>query len=473
MASKYKLVKFDRKLGLKEALGKLELLVSGASLDRCDSQLIRFEIAVCDIDILRFFAAQHTKIKMLWFSRDDGFKVAGFGTAFSLRDELCKNELAFQSLGKLLSCLGPEVQFFGGMRFDEGGRLDDAWSKFGGFRFVLPQIELKQVSDCLSLCVNCWSGNEKAKILAEIRSLMKNRFFYRGLDVSKKTFMENDLLRVSCEGISELPGVDRWKKNICESLRKIENGSLKKVVLARRKTMKFSHYIDPDDLLVNLQTRSQSAYLFYFRNEFGDTYLGASPEKLYSRRNNMVESEAIAGTRERGKNEEKDRRLESELLHSQKDQLEQNLVCSEIEKKFATLCCDFGIVDKRKIIKLPNVQHLCTRFRGILRRDVRDFDIVQALHPTSAVCGLPSEKAFSFIKECEPFDRGCYAGPVGYIGKDHAEFAVGIRSALISGKNLHLFAGAGVVKGSVAKDEWDEIENKMKLFGQLFETSRC
>lgn len=473
MEGRYKLTRLDQKLGLKAALLRLQSLVSDVHSTSFDSQLNRFEVEVHNTDILGFFGAQPTKIKTLWFSRDGDFKMTGFGTAFSLRDKLCKGKLTFQKIKQLLSWLGPEVHFFGGMRFDEGRRPDDAWSKFGGCRFVLPQVELKQVAGRLWLCINCWKGNETSKILSDIRSLLNNPLLGGGTSELTESIGNFDLLRNFCGGIRELPDAYAWGKNVDESLSKIEKGCLEKIVLARRKTLKFSRPLDPNDLIMGLAEKSQGAYLFYFRNEFGNCYLGASPERLYSRRHRRIESEAIAGTRERSQDCKIDRQLEIDLLNSQKDCLEQQLVCSEIERKLAVLCCDFGVVDDRKVIKLPNVQHLRTRFGGILKRDIDDWNIVDALHPTPAVCGLPSEEAFSFIMECEPFDRGCYAGPVGYIGKDHAEFAVGIRSALIEQENLHLFAGAGIVKGSNAKDEWGEIENKMRLFSDMFETREC
>jgi menaquinone-specific isochorismate synthase len=91
---------------------------------------------------------------------------------------------------------------------------------------------------------------------------------------------------------------------------------------------------------------------------------------------------------------------------------------------------------------------------------MRNGDVLEALHPTPAVGGTPRLKAIELIRTLEPFDRGWYSGPVGWLGPYSSEFAVGIRSGLIHGNRLSLFAGAGIVAGSTIEGEWREIEQK-------------
>jgi menaquinone-specific isochorismate synthase len=93
---------------------------------------------------------------------------------------------------------------------------------------------------------------------------------------------------------------------------------------------------------------------------------------------------------------------------------------------------------------------------------------LEKLHPTPAVGGFPTDRALRDIARLEPFDRGWYAGPLGWIAKDASQFVVGIRSGLTEGKRLHLFSGAGIVEGSVPEKEWEEIENKISDFVTLF-----
>jgi menaquinone-specific isochorismate synthase len=99
---------------------------------------------------------------------------------------------------------------------------------------------------------------------------------------------------------------------------------------------------------------------------------------------------------------------------------------------------------------------------------VTDAEVLLALHPTPAVGGYPRREALEEIRALEPFDRGWYAGPVGWIGAEGSEFAVGIRSGLVRGNSLALFSGAGIVAGSVPEDEWAEIEQKIGGFVRVF-----
>ena len=115
-------------------------------------------------------------------------------------------------------------------------------------------------------------------------------------------------------------------------------------------------------------------------------------------------------------------------------------------------------------MKLSKLQHLLMKFSGLLKEKTQDSDILESIHPTPAVGGVPSEKASAEIENIENFDRGWYAGPVGWIGKDEAEFAVAIRSGLVFENELYLYSGAGIVEGSNPENEWEEIENKIAGF---------
>ena len=116
------------------------------------------------------------------------------------------------------------------------------------------------------------------------------------------------------------------------------------------------------------------------------------------------------------------------------------------------------------MLKLARVQHILKRFRFSLKKSVSDFELINALHPTAAVGGYPKENIKNEIHALEQFDRGWYAAPVGWIGKDASEFAVAIRSGLIDKDTLYLYSGAGIIDGSVSESEWDEIENKISNF---------
>jgi menaquinone-specific isochorismate synthase len=114
------------------------------------------------------------------------------------------------------------------------------------------------------------------------------------------------------------------------------------------------------------------------------------------------------------------------------------------------------------VLKLATVQHLLRRLRGRLKPGFGDGALLSALHPTPAVCGEPGGAALAAIRALEPFDRGWYAGPVGFVGRDETRFAVAIRSALVEGAAVSLYTGAGVLEGSRAEAEWRELEAKLR-----------
>jgi menaquinone-specific isochorismate synthase len=139
-------------------------------------------------------------------------------------------------------------------------------------------------------------------------------------------------------------------------------------------------------------------------------------------------------------------------------------VLDTIRDGFKGACHAVHVDDAVSLLKVRRCQHLLSRVEGILTDDKWKWDALRTLHPTPAVGGFPNNEALAFIEAHEPFDRGWYAGPIGWVGPKTAEFAVGIRSGLLHGDALRLYAGAGIVQGSTAESEWDEIENKMGNF---------
>ena len=174
--------------------------------------------------------------------------------------------------------------------------------------------------------------------------------------------------------------------------------------------------------------------------------------------------DALAGTRPTDPDPAKDLDYERELLNSKKDAYEHMIVCKMILEKLNEFSKNVYMTKNMEIMKLSHVQHLQSEFEGELEKNFHLKKILNELHPPPAVGGSPSHKAKSFIASHEPFERGLYASPIGVISKTYTEFAVGIRSALIDHKQLHLFGGAGIVLGSSPEKEWDETQSKMKSF---------
>jgi menaquinone-specific isochorismate synthase len=193
----------------------------------------------------------------------------------------------------------------------------------------------------------------------------------------------------------------------------------------------------------------------------GIGFLGGTPELLLSRNGKNIYSEAVAGTRRAGGEERAGGREVDAPNWSAKDRREIDIVRSAITDGLSAFCTRVECPTEPEIHRAGKIEHLRFPISGSLKADSSIADLVVALSPTPAVCGMPSEIAMSLIRELERFDRGWYAGPVGWISKDSAEFAVAIRSALVSQKTVHLYSGAGIVQGSEARSEWDELDAKI------------
>ena len=166
--------------------------------------------------------------------------------------------------------------------------------------------------------------------------------------------------------------------------------------------------------------------------------------------------------------------MADELLSSQKDQLEHQIVRKSIRQQLHR-CLEpdsLSVSNKPKLMPLSKTQHLCSVVQATLHDSVSDGQLIERLHPTPAVGGYPTGNALSEISRLEPFDRGWYAAPVGWVSRDAAEFAVAIRSGLLRGDELSLYSGAGIVPGSDADEEWDEVEHKLVNFMNIIGRDR-
>jgi menaquinone-specific isochorismate synthase len=197
---------------------------------------------------------------------------------------------------------------------------------------------------------------------------------------------------------------------------------------------------------------------------------GATPERLVSVRGRTVETDALAGTTGRGETSEEDEWLAAELADDSKNSHEHDLVADTIKQQLAPFAASVS-AGPRRIRKLATVQHLWTPITATLDRAEHVLSLVEALHPTPAVGGLPPERALETIRETEPFDRGWYAAPIGWVdAAGYGTFAVALRSAVTRGDTATLFAGVGIVSDSDPDREWDEVQLKYRPILNELET---
>lgn len=258
-----------------------------------------------------------------------------------------------------------------------------------------------------------------------------------------------------------------YEESVSRAVQKIRQGAFTKIVLARAREAQADRPLHPLRILNGLRERFPDCYAFSTANGRGQSFIGATPERLARVDGGRLETEALAGSVRRGATASEDAMLGGGLLRSMKDRGEQQVVVDSIVRRLAPLGIRPSFDQQPRLRRLANIQHLHTAIRGVLPAGVGLLQVVDALHPTPAVGGSPREAAVPCIQELETFARGLYAGALGWIDhKGNGEFVVGLRSALIDGARARLYAGAGIVADSEPLKERQETDVKFKAMAQ-------
>jgi len=408
--------------------------------------------------------AQDCSEATYWSGRTDDRTVAAIGAADVLASSSAPvdYDALHDRLTGRLGRADSAIRYYGGLRFDAAqpsspNHPDRRWAPFGTYRFVLPRFELLNADGARRLACNLVLPRDAAHadaIAADIDTLA----FPMPTDPAPlpRPYHRQDA-----------PVQEEWTQMIRWALDAIDGGALDKVVLARRVALALDDPMDPLLVLRHLEAATPGCYHFATRPAEGPVFMGASPERLFRREGECVAGEAVAGTRTRGETAAEDEALREELLASPKERREHAFVQDAIQADLEGVCTSVQAPEEPEDLALARGRHLYSRIDGTLRADTSTADLLEVLHPTPAVGGVPTEDAVAAIRAQEPFDRGWYAGPMGWIGAEAAEFAVGLRAGLAWKNRVALFSGAGIVDGSEPRREWDEIEQKIGDFAAI------
>jgi menaquinone-specific isochorismate synthase len=260
-------------------------------------------------------------------------------------------------------------------------------------------------------------------------------------------------------------GREAWTAGVERLRGRIDAGDLRKAVLATALEVDTEAPVVPADTLERLRRTHPDCFRFLVQPD-GRAFFGAPPERLVALDGRDVRTEALAGTVPRGDGPAEDEELAARLLADEKIAHEQRLVVEAVRERLAPLG-ELWTGDRR-VRRLAGVQHLETPIGARLATDRHVLDLVESLHPTPAVGGLPADLAAGTVRETEPFERGWYAGPVGWFdAAGDGEFAVAIRSGVAADRRVTLFAGNGIVADSDPGDEWDEVNLKWPVLDEL------
>lgn len=265
----------------------------------------------------------------------------------------------------------------------------------------------------------------------------------------------------------------RFKSSVVEVLKSIQGNHLNKIVLAKSLDVISPLPFNLVNSLDKLRKRYSDCYIFSTSNGKGQSFIGASPERLLSISKHQLVTDALAGSAPRGKTKAEDAKEANRLLSSEKERREHQFVLDFIAQQLSQLGLVPQFLPTPQLLQLSNIQHLWTPIQAQLLTDTHPLEILARLHPTPAVAGVPTKIAGEQIRRYETFDRSLYAAPLGWVDyQGNCQFIVGIRSALIESEkhkgtrantyHARLYAGAGIVAGSEPEKELAEIQLKLQ-----------
>ena len=344
----------------------------------------------------------------------------------------------------------PKIIYF--FSFDDNKIKNSPYKTIPSFEAVLPKfliikdkkntymsmnIKLINKSNIRGLIEEFW--NLRKRILSNKQS----NIIDKSKKINKDYFLE--LLDQSYNDLSE---------KITRGIKLINEDILQKIVIGSRLTLKTNNGLNLVTILKKLRLNHPNSCKYVWKRNSQDITFGASPEKLFSFNNNLLTLEAVAGTAPSSF----DKRI---LLKSQKDLLEHNFVRDYLFESLHHLNINEYKIEKIKVIQFGDVSHLYTEINSEIE-SICPFLLLEYLHPSPAVCGVPKKEALFWINNIEVYDRGNYASPIGWIdSRGNSDFRVAIRGARFINNEIEITAGSGIVKGSIAENEIEEINLKL------------
>ncbi|NQV33638.1 MAG: isochorismate synthase [Phycisphaeraceae bacterium] len=385
--------------------------------------------------------------RVYWQSRDGQTESVGVGAVMEVTTSRPED---IPGLWDRMETAGQQgdtpTRFFGGTAFDTQQAPDAVWQPMGLMRFWVPHVMLLREKDHTHLVVSTTTLDDSA--LAQAVQCVKSTLQAQAnpsqaLPVSHRCDVE--------------PTLSQWQKRVTAVTQDLAEAQ-GKLVLSVRRSHRLSGRLEALQLFQRMQSQGGGGFQYYFQVD-DNAFMGVSPECLYERQVTHLATEALAGTA----------KLDSGLLDNPKENCEHDFVIRDMQEALASVCSEFVCQPNKELLKWQDLVHLKTALTGTLKAGVTDAQIIQALHPSAAVLGYPRDKAWQWLHAYEDHARGWYAGPVGWLERDRAQFAVALRCAIVASNQIHFYAGAGLVPASRPLEEWQEVQNKMRFFQEILE----
>jgi len=263
--------------------------------------------------------------------------------------------------------------------------------------------------------------------------------------------------------VAEVGPAGGYRQAVQGALDLIARQAFTKIVLARAKDLTAAEPFHPLRILNGLRQRFADCYAFSLANGRGQSFIGASPERLLRIEDGRLLTEALAGSTGRGASAREDGAIAAALQRGDKEAREHRVVLETIVASLTALGLEPEFAARPEVRRYANVQHLHTAIGAAVPAGLRFLDVAALLHPTPAIGGAPKAAALAAIRALEGFPRGLYGGALGWLdARGGGELLVGIRAGLIDGARARLYAGNGIVAGSSPENEWAETELKFR-----------
>ena len=457
-----------------ESEGQLHHFISDL-FDNSSPTFATFSFQIDSLDPLAYLEMcwNPSTYQYYWEMPSDEFAIAAGEELFSItasgKDRFAEVSREFKTVRKFtkeyttISHPYAGIMFLGGFSFFDEVH-GSMWESFAPASFTIPEwMIIKDGKFCIATLTveidNFKSADQLQQYLQDQLQKIEQTVSQNSsekVDYGNEVKLGNNLFNNSS-------GQNEWVSSVKQAKKKIDLEAFEKIVLARHLSVSKNATTTPTKVLNNLRQQYPNCYNFMIHQSSGKTFLGSTPERLGAFRNQLFLTDALAGSVQRGTTATEDSFYEKYLSGSKKDRDEHNFVIRDIEERLEPFAKTLTRNEQPEIKKLSNVQHLYTPIRVQLKEGVGMLDVIGKLHPTPAVGGYPWKQAREHINKLEHFDRGWYAGPVGWFNaKGNGEFAVGIRSGLFTKTKAHFFAGCGIVADSDPETEWEETNLKLK-----------
>jgi salicylate biosynthesis isochorismate synthase/menaquinone-specific isochorismate synthase len=390
-----------------------------------------------------------------------GSALAGLGCVHALEDH---GPLRFRRVSAEWRALasdapdgpaGAGLVAVGGFAFaDEGGRAPH-WQGFAPASLHVPEIAIARADGDVRLTIAALARPDDTadELLARAEA--------RLAELVERPLPLLDPAPAGRTAVSSVMPPEHFEHAVSRATDRIERGDFEKIVLVREVAVHTAGDHDAPAAFDVLRQAFRECYVFCVGR--GDAaFVAASPELLVRREGSRAQTVALAGSIRRSADPAVDDHLGEQLLRSAKDREEQEIVVRRIASTLRRHAVWVAAPDEPTVVKVANIQHLATPIRAQLREPVGALELAGALHPTPAVGGEPHGAAIDVIPMLEGLDRGWYAGAIGWTdASEDGEFCVGLRCALLRGREARCYAGVGVVRDSDPAAELAETEVKL------------